>query len=137
MLWNEFKENTNCKDTEYNYTVYKNLEELYMINDKLTKDIIYSMGKKLVDNSKTKKELEFENKILDEIAIMECDIDFYEKDIERYNWYIHGIEISKDYTEENKKFWIKDYKYQIKWRKEEIKKMKNKIKTYKNLFLTK
>lgn len=135
MLWNEFIEGTKCKDTEYNYSVYKNLEELYMNNDKLTKEDIYKVGKQLVDNSPTKKEIEFQNHISNEIAIMESDIAFYERDIDRYEWYIHGIE-TIDYTAENKKIWINDYKYQIKWRKEEIKKMKQKIKIYKYWFLT-
>ena len=135
MLWNEFIEDTKCKDTEYNYSVYKNLEELYMNNDKLTKEDIYKVGKQLVDNSLTKKEIEFQNHISNEIAIMESDIAFYERDIDRYEWYIHGIE-TIDYTAENKKIWINDYKYQIKWRKEEIKKMKQKIKIYKYWFLT-
>lgn len=135
MLWNEFIEGTKCKDTEYNYSVYKNLEELYMNNDKLTKEDIYKVGKQLVDNSSTKKEIEFQNHISNEIAIMESDIAFYERDIDRYEWYIHGIE-TIDYTAENKKNWINDYKYQIKWRKEEIKKMKQKIKIYKYWFLT-
>ena len=135
MLWNEFIEGTKCKDTEYNYSVYKNLEELYMNNDKLTKEDIYKVGKQLVDNSPTKKEIEFQNYISNEIAIMESDIAFYERDIDRYEWYIHEIE-TIDYTAENKKIWINDYKYQIKWRKEEIKKMKQKIKIYKYWFLT-
>lgn len=137
MLWNEFVEGTKCKDTEYNYSVYKNLEELYMNNDKLTKEDIYKVGKQLVDNSPTEKEIEFKNHILNEIAIMESDIVIYERDIDRYEWYIHGVETNDVYTAENKKFWIKDYKYQIKWRKEEIKKMKQKIKIYKYWFLTK
>ena len=68
---------------------------------------------------------------------METDIAIYERDIERYEWYIHGIETVDVYTAENKKVWIKDYKYQIKWREEEIKKMKQKIKIYNYWFLTK
>ena len=51
MLYSEFLKHTNSKASEYNYKVYDKLNELYMENDKLTKDIIYKVGKQLVDNS--------------------------------------------------------------------------------------
>ena len=55
MLWSEFQEGTGCKDTSFNYSVYKDLEILYMNSDK-TKSEIYDYGKKLVDNSITEQE---------------------------------------------------------------------------------
>lgn len=128
MLWNEFIEGTNCKDTEYNYKVYKNLEELYMINDNLSKTDIYNIGKKLVDNSLTEKEIEFRNRILNNIKESKEEIEYYEKDIDRYEWYIGAIETSNVYTDVQKKEYTKDYKYQIKWRKREINRLKNTIK---------
>lgn len=54
MLYSEFLKHTNSKPSEYNYKVYDKLNELYMENDKLTKDIIYKVGKQLVDNSDEK-----------------------------------------------------------------------------------
>ena len=56
MLYNEFVENTKCKETEYNYSVYKALEALYMANDSITKETIYKAGKLLIDNSETPAE---------------------------------------------------------------------------------
>lgn len=75
MLWSEFIEGTGCKDTEKNYAVYKELELIYTNTD-CTKEHIYEMGKKLVDNSKTEKELEFERRIKEEIQ-------FYKNEVER------------------------------------------------------
>lgn len=137
MLWSEFLKGTNCKDTDYNYKVYKSLEEIYMINDSLTKEYIYTIGKQLVDNSPTKEETELENRIKSNIADYESEIAIYERDIDRYECYIDGITTSAMYTAVQKKEYTKDYKYQIKWRKEEIKRMKNKIKSLKYWFLTK
>ena len=77
MLWSEFIEGTGCKDTEKNYNVYKELEVIYMNTD-CSKAHIYEMGKKLVDNSKTEAEVEFERKIKEEIQ-------FYKNEVERFN----------------------------------------------------
>ena len=77
MLWSEFIEGTGCKDTEKNYNVYKELELIYMNTD-CTKAHIYEMGKKLVDNSKTEAEREFERKVKEEIQ-------FYKNEVERFN----------------------------------------------------
>lgn len=49
MLYSEFVTGTGCKDNEYNYQVYRDLEILYMHSDHSHFEI-YEMGKKLVDN---------------------------------------------------------------------------------------
>lgn len=67
MLFSEFQQGTGCKDNEYNYKVYKDLEVMYMNSD-MSKAEIYEYGKKLVDNSKTEQELELEARIKREIA---------------------------------------------------------------------
>ena len=67
MMYNEFVNGTGCKENEYNYKVYENLEILYMNSD-MSKEEIYEYGKKLVDNSKSEVEIEAENKIKEEIA---------------------------------------------------------------------
>lgn len=51
MTWMEFIKGTGCKATEYNYEVFKHLEEIYMISD-VSKAQIYECGKALVDDSK-------------------------------------------------------------------------------------
>lgn len=77
MLWNEFVEGTGCRDNEHNYKVYKDLEVMYMNSD-MNKAEIYEYGKKLVDNSKSEKELEAEREIKEEIT-------FWKNEIERFN----------------------------------------------------
>ena len=57
MMWSEFQSGTGCKNTPYNYRVYKDLEILYMHSDR-THEEIYEYGKKLVDNSLTQQEME-------------------------------------------------------------------------------
>lgn len=68
MLYNEFIEGTGCKDNEHNYQIYKRLELMYMADDSITKAEIYEYGKKLVDNSKSQKQTEFEEGIKRQIA---------------------------------------------------------------------
>lgn len=62
MMYSEFVNGTKCKDNEHNRQVFKNLEVMYM-NTEMTKEEIYEYGKKLVDNSKTPEEIEFENEV--------------------------------------------------------------------------
>ena len=73
MLWNEFMEGTDCKDNDYNYNVYKELEIIYMATE-CSKQHIYEMGRKLVDNSKSAKELALEAQIKEEIAQLKDEI---------------------------------------------------------------
>ena len=84
MLFTEFVEGTGCRETEKNYQVYKELEIIYMNTD-CTKEHIYEMGRKLVDNSKTEEELEFEAKIKAEIEDHKAEIKDNKKWISYYN----------------------------------------------------
>lgn len=81
MLFSEFKEGTGCRDNEYNHKVYRDLEVMYM-NSELSKAEIYEYGKKLVDNSKSEKELEFERQIKEEIEIYKTKIVAEKNDVE-------------------------------------------------------
>lgn len=121
MLYSEFIENTGCKATDYNYRVYKNLEELYMKNEKLTKEDIYKAGKKLVDNSKSEEQIEFEEKINSRIEILKKDIEWMNQEIEKFKGYIDF------WPNEDHKMW----KDEITWRKKQIKKDKIEIKNLK------
>lgn len=121
MLYSEFVENTGCKETEYNYRVYKSLEALYMENDKLTKQDIYNTGKKLVDNSKSEEQIAFENAIKKRIEENRNDIEFYTERINTYSWYMSIA------TEEEKKAYkdeIKRFKGLIRKAQQEMKKSK-------------
>lgn len=83
MLWREFMEGTACKDTPYNYQVYKDLEILYMNSDK-THAEIYEYGKKLVDNSLTQKQLDIIEEHKQYIRIHQARLEDYKKELESY-----------------------------------------------------
>lgn len=123
MLYNEFIEGTGCRDNEHNYKVYRDLEIMYMNSD-LTKSQIYEYGKKLVDNSKTQKELEFEAEIKVEIATLKEDIESYKRQLE-YEEAMLENEIKEK----------SDCKRMIRFYKDNIKMAKNRIYTLKHFFL--
>lgn len=111
MLYSEFIENVGCKQTAYNYLVYKNLEALYMENDSLTKADIYETAKTLVDNSETEAEKKFRQKLEKEIAEVKADIEYwtednkyYEQRIEENIYGIFDNKIYKGKIKENKKY---------------------------------
>lgn len=117
MLYNEFLENTGAKDTNYNYTVYKNLEALYMVNDSMTKQDVYKAAKNLIDNSLTeaeKKAEEMKEEARKQIKESEENIKYWKERIETINFYI-GISEPDE---------AKQYKENIKAYKEQIKKEK-------------
>lgn len=123
MLYNEFIEGTGCRDNEHNYKVYRDLEIMYMNSD-LTKSQIYEYGKKLVDNSKTQKELEFEAEIKAEIAALKEDIESYKRQLE-YEEAMLENEIKEK----------SDCKRMIRFYKDNIKMAKNRIYTLRHFFL--
>lgn len=83
MLYNEFLEGTGCRDNDYNYKVYKDLEVMYSNSD-ITKQQIYEYGKKLVNNDKSKEQIAFENEIKAEIADYKQRILDYKRWVEYY-----------------------------------------------------
>lgn len=110
MLFSEFQENTNCRDNAYNHKVFSDLEVMYMNSD-LTKEQIYEYGKKLVDNSKSKEELELEANINQQIADFKRNIKEMREEIKlRKNFLLTETDPT----------WIKQWKNEIKWRKETI-----------------
>lgn len=119
MMYCEFVEGTGCKDNAHNYEVFKRLEVMYMNSD-MSKAEIYEYGKKLVDNSKSEKELAFEAKLKDEIDCHKSQIEIYKSDIE---WKKQLIEASDPWDRE----WIKDCRNSIKYYKAQIKFHKNRI----------
>jgi hypothetical protein len=114
MLYDEFVAGTGCRESDYNYQIYKELEIIYMNTD-CTKEHIYEMGKKLVDNSKTEAEIEFENKINAEIADLKNQLEDFKKELDRCT----------GFYKENKKdaFWKKE----VDWYKQMVKQTRNKI----------
>lgn len=86
MLFSEFIEGTGCRETNHNYQVYKELEIIYMNTD-CSKEHIYEMGKKLVDNSKTEAEVELENQIKKELADLKRQLEEFRKEARRATEY--------------------------------------------------
>ena len=84
MLFSEFQESTGCKDNEYNHTLYKRLEIIYMNDDTVTKQDIYDMGKKLMDNSKSEEQIRLEEQITADIECYKEDIKRCQKEIKYY-----------------------------------------------------
>ena len=118
MMYSEFVKAVGCKQTEHNYKVFLDLEAMYMNTD-LSKEDIYTYGKKLVDNSKTPAEIELENEI-------KADIETAKAEAKRYT------DTAKMYTEwakeETNPVWKKDWKYYAKLNREWAKAERNKIK---------
>ena len=122
MLYSEFAENTGCRDNEHNHEVFRNLEVMYMNTD-MTKAEIYEYGKKLVDNSKTERELEIEAQVNKEIAEYKEWIAWLKAENERYTEDLNNV--SNTIEEE------KSYKASIKANNKRIKQFRNKIKALK------
>lgn len=120
MMYSEFIEGTGCKENAHNYKVFCDLEVMYM-HSNLTKSDIYEYGKKLVDNSKSKEELEFEKKVKDEIENHKEDIAKYKECIER------NVEMMNYCKEQNDKEMVAFYRNTIKCWKEEIRYHRNQI----------
>ena len=113
MLYDEFIEGTGCRATEYNYKVYKDLEVMYMNSDTLTKADIYEYGKKLVDNSLTPKQVEWNADIDRQIAELQEKIEYYKSEV-TYNK--NAIEYWKDFDADM----VKGYRRSLKWNKEQL-----------------
>lgn len=116
MLYSEFIQGTGCKESEYNFQVYKNLEIMYMNSD-LTKSEIYEYGKKLVDNSKSQKMIDFEMQIKNEIKELKNHLAFTKNEIKYYE------SMAMDSDESFKPIYradIKRYKAEIKNTREKI-----------------
>ena len=120
MLYSEFVEGTGCRETDYNYKVYKELEIIYMNSD-CTKEHIYEMGKKLVDNSKTEEELRIEAEIKAEIESCKVDIN------ENKKWLEYYIQMAAMWKDEDDKEMEKSQKRMAKIHRDEIKRLRNRM----------
>lgn len=84
MLYSEFIENVKCRDTNYNYGVYKNIEIIYMNNDNFSKEDFYNYGKKLVNNELTEEEKEKNKATQELIDTAKNDIEIEKDEITYY-----------------------------------------------------
>lgn len=76
MLYDEFIQGTGCRETDYNYSVYKDIEEIYM-NSNMTKEEAYAIGKMRVNNGLTEEEEAKIEQINKDIAYYEGEIKYY------------------------------------------------------------
>lgn len=120
MLYSEFVAGTGCRETDHNYQVYKELEIIYMNTD-CSKEHIYEMGRKLVDNSKTDAELKLERQIKEEIEQHKAEIEKYK------SWLPHEEEMLNIWKQDGDKEMIAFYRNNIKFWKQEIKNHRNQI----------
>lgn len=123
MLYDEFLVGTGCRDNEKNYSVYKDLEILYMNSD-ITKEKIYEYGKKLVDNSLSDAQVFWNLQIDKKIAEAQEQVNYY---LGEADYYKKVIEMWTGYDEDA----VKSGKYQLKRVKREARYYKNKIKELK------
>ena len=96
MLYEEFVRGTGCRENEHNYEVYKNLEIMYMNSD-LSKEQIYEYGKKLVDNSLSKEQLEWNEEVNARIAELKAEMASYKEYVVEY------VESARMWAEEGDK----------------------------------
>ena len=113
MLYDEFLQGTGCRETDYNYSVYKDVEEIYM-NSNITKEEAYAIGKMRVNNGLTEEEET-------EILRINKDIAYYEGEIQYYTEYAYvgtWEEVKAQHTTHMDKIkafkgLIKEYKAQV------------------------
>lgn len=126
MLYQEFLEGTDGKDNQFNYQIYKELEIIYMNTD-CTKQHIYDLGKKLIDNTwKTEEQKQEEERITKQINEEIENLEFLNRTLKEdiaYKKYLAETETDPAY----KKVW----KGQAKYYREEIKANKNRIEALK------
>ena len=124
MMYSEFVEGTGCKENEHNYKVFMNLEAMYM-NTNMSKQEVYEYGKKLVDNSKSKEQLELEQEIKKQIEELRARIRENDEDIKWYE------EMAETFKACDDKAMVKMNKGSAKWKREENKELRRKIRELK------
>lgn len=85
MLYKEFLTGTGCRDNEHNYRIFENLNAMYMNTD-MSKEEIYSYGNKLVNNDKSKKELELEKQANEHIEKIKKYIEYLKEELDKYTY---------------------------------------------------
>ena len=127
MLYDEFLAGTGCRDTAKNYKVFRDLEILYMNSEEITKEDIYEYGKKLVDNSLTKAQVAWNERVDGEIAEYKDRLETAKVNLARY-------EENRDYTAKEfyyDKDFINFWKQAVKEEKQTIKNIRGTIRNLK------
>ena len=106
MTYGEFLSGTGCKANDHNYKVFENLNNLYMMNDTATKEEVYKMAVKFLDNSESPEIVALKEKVNEEITALEKDIEYYSERIETITLFLS--------LEDNTESEIKEFKQTIK-----------------------
>lgn len=122
MTYSEFAENVKCRDNEHNHKVFRDLEILYMNSD-LSKEEIYEYGCKLVDNSKTAEELEFERNVNNQIDDLKAQLKIILAEEKRYLLFYEADKEELGLSPRAYNWW----KEQAKWQKELARQIRNEI----------
>lgn len=119
MLYSEFVEGTGCRDNDYNYKVYRALEQIYMCDEFTgTKQDIYEMGAKLVDNSKSESEKAVEAEMRSQIEELELQIERRKRVLE------YEVQSLEYWKEQGDKEEIKRHRRAVRYWKGEINRYK-------------
>lgn len=101
-MYSEFLDGTGCRQTDYNYQVYKRIEAAYMSDDTMTKADAYDWGRKLVDNSLTEEELgiiddlEARNETLSQFISDElCTIEYHKRELANSKEYLRQLKAER------------------------------------------
>lgn len=120
MMYSEFAEAVGCRDNDHNHKVFRDLEIMYMNSD-MSKAEIYEYGKKLVDNSKSEKELALESEVKEEIEKIKTEI-------ESAKGWVNYYKTQKEYNKSvQDKFWENENRRMERYYRDEIKKLRNRI----------
>ena len=124
MLYSEFVENTGCMANEFNHRLFLRLELIYMNDDTITKEEIYDMGRKLMNNEKPQYILELENDLKEELEERKERIQNMRTEIK--SWQSMIKQEQENPLWESKQL-IHSWRGNIKWLREQIKIQKRKI----------
>ena len=124
MLYSEFIENTGCVANEFNRRLFLRLEILYMNDDTITKEEIYDMGRKLMNNEKPQYIIELENSLKEELKERKERIQNMRTEIK--SWQSMIKKEQENPLWESKQL-IHSWRCNIKWLREQIKIQKRKI----------
>ena len=124
MMYSEFVENTGCTANEFNHRLFLRLEIIYMNDDTITKEEIYEMGKKLMNNEKPPHIIALENELKAEIEERKERIKVLRNDIKSWQMMIKAEQENPIW---HSKQFIQSWKSNIKHLREQIKIQKRRI----------
>ena len=128
MMYSEFVKNTGCKETDKNYKLFKRLELIYSNDEDITKEEIYDMGRKLMDNSLSEKQEQWNAEMKAQIEEKNEELEYQKTDLARDKDMLEFEKMSEDRDD----WYIAQLKKSIQYKKDRIKELRNDIKNLKD-----